>query len=248
MLISRASERHVIDQGKFIIRMISPGKKLGDPKDPFGLGPLGRMDHSTLDPGMVIPMHPHMNDEILSYMRKGQMMHRDSHGHIELLYGHYMMMMNAGKVFYHEETCMDDADEKVEMLQIFFRPEEDNLESKVQFHNFEFYHSLDEWRLIGGPEGSDAPLLIRSQAWFYDMHLKHDTIETPPLEKDGLAGFLYIFDGSVTVQGSNEVLNKGDQALLQGETISVYADEQADLVFFVLDTKSKYSRNGMYAR
>jgi quercetin 2,3-dioxygenase len=137
MLISRASERHIIDQGKFIIRMISPGKKLGDPKDPFGLGPLGRMDHSTLDPGMVIPMHPHMNDEILSYMRKGQMMHRDSHGHIELLYGHYMMMMNAGKVFYHEETCMDDADEKVEMLQIFFRPEEDDLESKVQFHNFE---------------------------------------------------------------------------------------------------------------
>lgn len=248
MLISRATERHIIDQGKFIIRMISPGKKLGDPKDPFGLGPLGRMDHATLDPGMVIPMHPHMNDEILSYMRKGQMMHRDSHGHIELLYGYYMMMMNSGKVFYHEETCMDDADEKVEMLQIFLRPEQDDLESKVQFHNFEFYHSLDEWRLIGGPDGSDAPLLIRSQAWFYDTHLKHDSIETPLLEKEGLAGFLYVFDGSVTVQGSNEVLNKGDQVVLQGETISVYADEQADLVFFVLNTKSKYSRNGMYAR
>ena len=248
MLISRASERHIIDQGKFIIRMISPGKKLGDPKDPFGLGPLGRMDHSTLDPGMVIPMHPHMNDEILSYMRKGQMMHRDSHGHIELLYGHYMMMMNAGKVFYHEETCMDDADEKVEMLQIFLRPEEDDLESKVQFHHFEFYHSLDEWRLIGGPQGSDAPLLIRSQAWFYDTHLKHDTIETPPLEKEGLAGFLYVFDGSVTVLGSNDVLQQGDHVVLQNEKITVHADDQADLVFFVLDTKSKYSRNGMYAR
>jgi redox-sensitive bicupin YhaK (pirin superfamily) len=248
MLISRASERHIIDQGKFIIRMISPGKKLGDPKDPFGLGPLGRMDHSTLDPGMVIPMHPHMNDEILSYMRKGQMMHRDSHGHIELLYGHYMMMMNAGKVFYHEETCMDDADEKVEMLQIFFRPEEDDLESKVQFHHFEFYHSLDEWRLIGGPQGSDAPLLIRSQAWLYDTHLKYDTIETPPLEKEGLAGFLYVFDGSVTVLGSNDVLQKGDHVVLQNETITVQADDEADLVFFVLDTKSKYSRNGMYAR
>ncbi len=248
MLISRASERHIIDQGKFIIRMVSPGKKLHKPEDPFGLGPLGRMDHSTLDPGMVIPLHPHMNDEILSYMRKGQMMHRDSHGHIELLYGEYMMMMNAGKVFYHEETCMDDADEKVEMLQIFLRPEEDDLEPKVQFHKFAMYQSRDFWRLIGGPQDSDAPLKIRSQAWFFDTYLKKDSIDTPALNQEGHVGFLYVFNGSVKIDGTEEVLNKGDHAILEHEQISVSTDEEAELVFFILDTKSKYSRNGMYAR
>lgn len=248
MLISRASERHIIDKGKFIIRMVMPGLKLADPKDPYGLGPLGRMDHSTLDPGMVIPMHPHANDEILSYMRKGQMMHRDSHGHLELLYGEYMMMMNAGKIFYHEETCLDDADEKIEMLQIFFRPEADDLEPKVQFHKFEFYHSLDDWRLIGGPKGSDAPLTIRSQAWFYDIHLKQESIETPPLDREGLVGMIYVFDGSVAVEGSGEQLNKGDHAIIEQGTITLHAQAEADLVFFVLDTRSTYSRNGMYAR
>jgi redox-sensitive bicupin YhaK (pirin superfamily) len=248
MLISRASDRHIIDRGKFIIRMVSPGKQMHDPADPYGLGPLGRMDHSTLEPGMVIPMHPHVNDEILSYMRQGQMMHRDSHGHVELLYGHYMMMMNAGKEFYHEETCMDDADEKIEMLQIFFRPKEDDLEPKVQFHNFEFYHSVDYWRLIGGPEHSDAPLKIRSEAWFFDSYLQKSTIETPELEKEGHVGFLYVFDGSVNIEGTGEVLQKGDSAILQKEELLLTAPHTADLVFFILDTKSKFSRNGMYAR
>jgi redox-sensitive bicupin YhaK (pirin superfamily) len=252
MLISRASERHIIDRGKFIIRLVSPGRKLHDPADPNGLGPLGRMDHSTLDPGMIIPMHPHVNDEILSYMRKGQMMHRDSNGHIELLYGHHMMMMNAGKEFFHEETCMDDnedgIEDKVEMLQIFFRPKEDDLEPKVQFHNFEFYHSIDLWRMIGGPEDSDAPLKIRSQAWFFDAHLEQSSIETPDLDQEGHVGFLYVFDGSVKIEGTGEVLQKGDNAIIQHEQYILTAEEPTDLVFFILDTKSKYSRNGMYAR
>ncbi|HLO79972.1 MAG TPA: pirin family protein [Chitinophagaceae bacterium] len=252
MLISRASERHIIDKGKFIIRLVSPGRKLLDPADPNGLGPLGRMDHSTLDPGMIIPMHPHVNDEILSYMRKGQMMHRDSKGHIELLYGHHMMMMNAGKEFYHEETCMDDnedgIEDKVEMLQIFFRPKEDDMEPQVQFHNFEFYHSIDLWRMIGGPEDSDAPLKIRSQAWFFDAHLEQSSIETPDLDQEGYVGFLYVFEGSVEIEGTGEVLQKGDNAVFQHEQYILTAQEPTDLVFFILDTRSKYSRNGMYAK
>jgi len=250
MLISRASERHVINQGKFVIRLVSPGRKLHDPADPHGLGPLGRMDHSTLDPGMIIPMHPHVNDEILSYMRKGQMMHRDSNGHVELLYGEYMMMMNAGKGIYHEEACLDDAIEKIEMLQIFFRPEEDDLEPRVQFHKFEFYQSLDQWRLVGGPEGSDAPLVVRSKAWFYDTRIDNgDIIETPDLIGAGHMGMLYVFDGEVRIEGTDETLQKGDNAVFStGEQVLLKTGSHADLVFFVLDTKSTYSRNGMYAR
>lgn len=248
MLISRASERHIIDKGKFVIRLISPGKKLKDPSDPHGLGPLGRVDHSTLQPGMVIPMHPHVNDEILSYMRKGQMMHRDSEGHFELLYGEYMMMMNAGREYYHEETCIDDADEEVEMLQIFFRPRQDDLEPQVQFHKFEFYQSVDDWRLVGGPENSDAPLKIRTNAWFYDAHIKKSTIDTPELTRPGHVGFLYVFEGSVKVEGTEEVLNKGDNVVLTNEQIELTAITPSDLVFFILDTTSSYSRNGMYAR
>jgi redox-sensitive bicupin YhaK (pirin superfamily) len=134
------------------------------------------------------------------------------------------------------------------MLQIFFRPKEDDLPPKVQFHKFEFYHSVDFWRLIGGPEDSDAPLKIRSEAWFFDTYLKKSTIETPELEKEGHVGFLYVFDGSVNVEGTGEVLEKGDSAIVQNEELLLTAENTADLVFFVLDTKSKFSRNGMYAR
>jgi redox-sensitive bicupin YhaK (pirin superfamily) len=102
--------------------------------------------------------------------------------------------------------------------------------------------------LIGGPEGSDAPLKIRSEAWFFDTYLQKSTIATPELEKEGHVGFLYVFDGSVNIEGTGEVLQKGDSAILQNEELLLTAPHTADLVFFILDTKSKFSRNGMYAR
>ncbi|MCU7551816.1 hypothetical protein OCK74_22040 [Chitinophagaceae bacterium LB-8] len=50
IFISQPNERNIINQGKFIIRMIAPGLKLQNPND-NGIGPLGRVDHATLQPG-----------------------------------------------------------------------------------------------------------------------------------------------------------------------------------------------------
>jgi len=32
----------------------------------------GRIDHARITPGTLIPMHPHQNDEILTYLRNGK--------------------------------------------------------------------------------------------------------------------------------------------------------------------------------
>jgi redox-sensitive bicupin YhaK (pirin superfamily) len=245
-LISRANERYIFNRGKFIIRMVSPGLKVKNPGDPLGLGPLGRMDHSTLDPGMVIPMHPHANDEILSYMRIGKMVHRDSHGLHETLHGTHMMMMNSGKEIWHEETCLADADEKIEMLQIFIRPRKDDLEPMVQFADLDEYRSRNAWRLIGGPEASDAPLKIRSAVSLHDTYLENSSITTPPLSGKQV-GFLYVFDGEVEIGDADEQLNKGDNLVTDTE-VAIKTAASADLVFFTLDLAAEYSRNGMYAR
>lgn len=242
--ISKAAERHIINQGKFIIRMISPGQKLKIPRD-RGLGPLGRVDHSTIEPGGLIPMHPHQNDEILSYMRRGTMLHKDSHGLSEALHGTHLMMMNAGSGLYHEEA-VDDADkERVDMLQIFFRPEADDLEPTIQFNTLSSANSINEWRLIGGPEKSGAPLKIRSEGWVYDIHLNGSAIETPEL--NNLTAFLYVFDGNIEIAGKSIVLESGDGLLIKDERIQVVSKIASDLVLFLVDEKSNYSRSGAYS-
>lgn len=223
--------------------MIKPGLMLNNPLDK-GLGPLGRFDHSSLEPGFLIEMHPHRNDEILSYMRTGKMLHKDSKQKEELLHGRYMMMMNAGSTIWHSEEAPAEHG-RVEMLQLFFRPHTDDLPPAVSFHQFDDYHSIDQWRLIGGPEDSEAPLNIRAQAWFYDMHLIAAHTKTPPLR--GLTGYLYVFEGSIALQEYGEKLGKGDGMVVYRDQISLEKLEDADLVFFVLDENSTYSRSGAYS-
>jgi redox-sensitive bicupin YhaK (pirin superfamily) len=65
-------------------------------------GPLSVVDHANLDVGTVVPMHEHRNDEILSYMWRGTMVHEDSAGHRIPISPRKLMMMNAGRGFWHE--------------------------------------------------------------------------------------------------------------------------------------------------
>jgi redox-sensitive bicupin YhaK (pirin superfamily) len=103
MQIFRAEQRTTHGQGSFHIERVKPGLAYANSKDP-ALGPLSGFDHATLGVGTVVKMHEHVNDEILSYMWKGTMLHEDKAGNIIPISRNKLMMMNAGKSFWHEES------------------------------------------------------------------------------------------------------------------------------------------------
>lgn len=242
--ITKASERRIINQGKFIIRMLPLGLNIPGYNDK-GLYQIGRIDHATLQGGTVVGMHLHRDDEILSYMRKGIMHHKDSKGSDIAINNQYLMMMNAGSGFYHEEA-VEEGDETVEMLQLFFRPKKDGLTPQVQFHQFENPIEKNRWRIIGGHEGTGAPLMINTEIVVYDLLLESAPIETPVL-KTNKVGFLYIFDGSAKIENNGASIEKGD-AVYFDEVLKLSTDSEATLVYFELDTKATFSRNGLYAQ
>lgn len=242
--ISRASGQRVINQGKFIIRLLPLGKDIPGHND-HGIYQLGRIDHATLEGGTLVKMHLHHNDEILSYMRKGTMVHKDSNGNEVPIHNTYLMMMNAGSGFYHEES-VPDGGETVEMLQIFMRPGADELPPNVQFYEFAEPYSINKWRLIGGNEHSTAPLKINSEIAVYDIRVENGKVPLPPL--DNRTGYLYVFDGTVSIPEEQLSLSKGDALLIEDAALSVEAGAAADLVYFVLDKQAPVSRNGLYAR
>ena len=123
-------------------------KNANDP----GFGLLGAFDHARLQPGVVVAMHQHRNDEIFSYMRRGTMLHEDTSGARLPLTPTHVAVMNAGSGMWHEERVPDDG-EPVEMLQIFVRPREDELPPNFQSREFPQAESLNAWRLLVGPEG-----------------------------------------------------------------------------------------------
>ena len=62
-------------------------------------GPISRIDHANIKKGVLVPMHEHTNDEIISYMFKGKMFHEDSAQKSEDISPKRIMLMSAGKSF-----------------------------------------------------------------------------------------------------------------------------------------------------
>ena len=93
--ILRADAAQSFARGPFRIRRIRPGVMLGAGAAP-AFGPFSVMDHADLAVGTVVRMHEHRNDEILSYMWRGTMLHEDTAGHRIPISANKLMMMNAG--------------------------------------------------------------------------------------------------------------------------------------------------------
>ncbi|WP_232216567.1 MULTISPECIES: pirin family protein [Brenneria] len=134
--------------GGFGIEILWPG--MAEESGDSGIGAIGRIDHAYIKPGTVIAMHPHRDDEILTYVRAGQMLHLDTVGNTEEISNTRLMLMNAGHTFQHEERVIGETD-AMQCLQIFVRPSEPDLPPQVQFHDFASTYSENSWRLVAAP-------------------------------------------------------------------------------------------------
>jgi redox-sensitive bicupin YhaK (pirin superfamily) len=215
-----------------------PGAVLGDGASP-AFGPLSAIDHANLDVGTVVKMHEHKNDEILSYLWRGTMVHEDTTGDRTAISANKLMMMNAGESFWHEERTPDAP---VEMLQIFVRPREADLPASVAFYERPDGTPIGEWGQVAGPEGVDAPLTIRNTVRVYDARLHEgQTIEAVKIE--GLSPWLYVMDGVVKVGA--ERLGKGDAVSDLDQSLpTIRALSDATLVLFLVDRTAPASTAG----
>ena len=240
--ISR-QEKIVKKNGGFGIEILFPGKGTGS--EDSGIGTIGRIDQATVTPGTLVPMHPHRDDEILTYLRTGIVEHKDTEGNTEIITNKRLMMMNAGRQFQHEELVLPEGG-VLTALQIFIRPDAGGLTPRVQFYKFTEAVSKDEWRQVAGKEHT-FPLQIRSSTWIYDMRLEPGKQQTlPELPVRDATCLLYVFDGLLTVN-DNITIQKGESMVIEKEDIRLTATEQCDIVLFVTDRTARIFKDGMYS-
>ncbi|MDK4715996.1 pirin family protein [Rhizobium sp. CNPSo 4039] len=227
-----------VSQG-FWVEILYPGLTLTS--DDSGIGPIGRIDRAQVQPGHLIGMHPHKDDEILTYIRDGEMLHRDTVGNEKTLDKTHFMMMNAGHTFQHEELMLGDR--PVRALQIFLRPNAPDLQPMVQFHEFPKEDSVDRWRLIAGP--SAAPLKVRSDVSVFDAHIAKGVHMRLPAEETGRHFVLYVYAGKVSVAG--EVISEGESAFTSDRDLEISALAASDVVLFSFAPDAEVYRGGMFS-
>lgn len=222
------------------IQPFYPGLSLD--KGDTGIGSIGRIDHAYIAQKHTIAMHPHINDEILSYFRTGTAQHRDSMGIESDVGGTRLMLMKAGKIYHHEETVAADG-KPLEGLQIFIRPKAKDLPASVEFFDLDNLHSPNAWRLLAAP--TNAPFAFSSQTWLYDVKLTAgNQIELPQIAPN-LTALLYVYQGEISVNG--ETLGKTHRLLIQDEQIQITSEQGAELVLFVTDENAEIYKDGMYS-
>jgi redox-sensitive bicupin YhaK (pirin superfamily) len=190
-------------------------------------------------------MHPHRDDEILTYLRVGKVLHRDSEGLTAIVSNQNLMMMNAGAKFQHEELVLEDGG-VLEGLQIFIRPETAGLKQQVQFHQLPTVHSINQWRKIAG-KGMDYPLQIRSDTWLMDMRLNQGiTVHLPKPPAENITFLFYVFDGQIQVN-EDIILAAGESVLIENEKPVFNSLSTSDTVLFMTRTDAVHFDGGMYS-
>jgi len=231
------------NQGKFRIHFNFPGRAVPD-HDDHGYGPLATVVESFMDPGTLIRMHQHRNEEIISWVPEGVMRHDDRQGNQLVTDSDHLLVMNAGSGFWHaEETLADDP--PLRMLQIFVRPHSLDLDPGIQ-HEPIPDPVAGEWRHLFGPEGTDAPLYVRNDVDFYDCRLAAGAMTTLP-SRPGRHTYLYVFDGAVEV--GDEPVGYTESALVTGDDdVAVTATEDATIVAFSINSDAPVTRQGTIGR
>ena len=229
------------NQGKFRIHFNFPGRAVPG-HDDHGYGPLATVVESFMDPGTLIRMHQHRNEEIISWVPEGVMRHDDRQGNELVTDPENLLVMNAGSGFWHaEETLADDP--PLRMLQIFVRPHSLDLDPGIQ-HEPLPDSTPNEWRHLFGPESTDAPLYVRNDVDFYDCRLDAGATTTLPGRADW-DSYLYVFDGAVEV--GDESVGYTESALVTGDA-AVSATEDSTVVAFSINPDAPVTRQGTIGR
>ncbi len=196
-----------------------------DPRH-MGVSALRVINQDVVKAGSGFGAHSHDNMEILSYVLRGALSHRDSMGNEEKIPAGEFQLMSAGTGVTHSEYNKEDSD--AEFLQIWLFPNVRNAEPRYQQKAFSDVNGL---QLVVSPTGENGSLEIRQDARIYRGSLsagaeaRHELI--------GKNAWVQVIRGEIRV--NDVILQAGDGAQLSAETAAeIVAHSDTEFLFFDL--------------
>jgi redox-sensitive bicupin YhaK (pirin superfamily) len=94
-------------------------------------GGLRVFNDDTLTPGAVWPLHPHEDNEVVTYVAGGEFRHADEHGKGGVLKKGWVQHTTVGRGMWHSEIN-NRQDEPMRFIQMWFYPSRRGLEPAVE--------------------------------------------------------------------------------------------------------------------
>lgn len=227
-----SDSRHHQDFGWLDTRWHFSFSDYHDPEN-VNFGPLRVFNDDVIAGGGGFDLHPHRDMEIVSYVVRGGLRHRDSTGNDHVTTRGGVQVMSAGKGIFHSEHNASDSD-PMRLLQLWIIPRTRGLPPK--WAPKDFNAALDA-------AGGEFVPLVSDGSVPGTLPIDRDatiSVARPPVGKTlardlaaGRLGYAFVVTGRVTLNG--QVLAAGDQARISGEpSLAFRAEEDSEIMFIDL--------------
>jgi len=194
----------------------------------MGVSALRVINDDKVAPGAGFATHSHQDMEIISYVKRGSIEHKDSMGNVEKLPAGEFQLMTAGTGVTHSEYNPSNS-EPLEFLQIWIQPNVLGIEPGYQQKQFPRRAGL---QLIASPDARDGSLLLHQDASLYQLLLAPGESAVHELAA-GRRLYIHVVAGSLQVDG--ELLGEGDGAtILATDEIAFAGETQSEALVFDL--------------
>jgi len=156
----------------------------------MGFGPLLVINDDTIAAGRGFGMHPHRDMEIITVMVQGELNHRDSMGHAEVLRAGELQRMSAGTGVVHSE--INGSDQSCRLLQIWVEPSSTGIAPAYEQKPFPLQPG---WTALLDPQRQEGALAIHRPVRLWRAQLQATELVQLP-ELSGVA-WIQMIDGAL---------------------------------------------------
>ncbi|MES2501700.1 MAG: pirin family protein [Pseudomonadota bacterium] len=197
----------------------------------MGFSALRVINEDVIAPAKGFGTHSHNDMEIITYILKGELAHKDSMGNVETIKQGYVQRMTAGTGVSHSEFNAS-ATEPVHLLQIWIMPNQLHLTPGYEDKFFDPALKLNQWCLLASQDGAQDSLIVHQDIALYASQLT-DAHELTYHTKPNRSAYLQMALGSAEVNG--KPLLAGDAAMFDtDEAIQIKALGSAEVLLFDL--------------
>lgn len=201
-----------------------------DPKF-MGFRSLRVINEDRIERGTGFGMHPHRDMEIISYVVKGALEHKDSMGTKAIIRPGEVQRMSAGTGVVHSEYNADP-DNETHFFQVWIQPNKKNAQPGYGQKSFEGELNSKKMVLVISEDGREGSLGIQQDANLYISRLKNEEVAEFKLEPKRGA-WIQVVKGKLLVKGKE--ISAGDALSFEDEELLTFKSlEQSEFMLFDL--------------
>jgi hypothetical protein len=190
-------------------------------------GTLRVFNDDTLTPAAVWPLHPHRDNEVVTYCADGEFRHADERGEGGVLRKGWVQHTTVGRGMWHSEIN-NLRDKPLRFIQMWFYPSRRGLEPSVDQKAVEIKDRTDRiLPLVSNRDEQALPIISDARVLSSFLH-SGKTVAYRLEEGRGL--YLYVLEGGPVKVNRIPVLALSAAMITDEPAVEIYAEQEAELL------------------